>query len=270
MTSLQKVIKYCAIAFAALLIVSIIGGICSAVGLLSGLLNRGDAAGPTQSWSGSDSVQRLDLEISAADLRIRTGDRFQVESNHKYLTVTEKSGTLEISEENLPFGTSFNGVQVTITLPEGFTFEDVDMETGAGRVEISALSTETLSLELGAGETVIDALTVQTRGFISTGAGKLTIRDGQMRDLSLDQGVGKLELTGLLTGRCQADLGVGSAEFTLLGSRADYTISLDKGLGNATVDGEALSDGAIVGNGQHYLDISGGVGSIAIRFRDGK
>lgn len=269
MTSLQRVIKYCAVAFAAFLIVAIIGGICTAAGVVIGLLDRDkDIAGPMQTYEISGQIENLDLEIGAAELQIVSGDRFLVESNHKYLTVAEEKGTLKISEKKAFLGTSSKGVTVVLTVPGSFVFEDADIETGAGKVSISALSANTLSLDLGAGKTEIGNLNVLTRGSISTGAGEVIIRGGVLHDLSVDHGVGRLELTGRLVGDCGIDFGVGDAELNLLGSREDYRIKLDKGLGNATLDGEAMTDGSTYGSGDNRIDIDGGVGAIRIRFRE--
>ena len=268
MTSLQRVIQYCAIALAVFLTVTIIGGIIGGVGIVIGLLDRDkDITGPMESYEISSQIENLDLEIGAAELKIVTGDRFLVESNHKYLKVTEEEGTLKISEKKVFLCTSSKGVSVVLTVPEGFVFKDADIETGAGKVSVSALSANTLALDLGAGKTEIGTLHVQSRCSISTGAGEVIIRDGVLNDLSMDHGVGRLELTGLLTGNCQVDFGIGDADVTLLGSQGDYRIKLDKGLGDATLDGEAMTDGSTYGGGENRIDISGGIGAIRIRFQ---
>ena len=267
MNTFQRIVKYCAVAFAVFLIVSIIGGICGAVGIVTGL-TRGSVAGQMQTYSVSSRIESLDLDISAAALKIASGDSFSLESNHKYLTVKEDNGTLRISEKRLNFGVSSEGVTVTLTVPAGFTFEDASIETGAGKVDIAALSANTLTLELGAGETDIGSLNVRTRADISTGAGKLTIRDGRLNDLSMELGVGKLDLRARLTGECQVDFGIGDGNLTLLGSREDYRIELDKGIGDATLDGMKMADGSTYGGGANHIDIEGGIGAIRIDFEE--
>ena len=265
MTSFQKIVKYCAMAFAAFLTVSIIGGICGALGMAS-LFFGGDATGETRTYTVSGEVEDLDVEISAAAFKVVTGDSFSVESNHNHLTVKEENGTLCISEEKVAFGFSSKGVTVVLTVPEGFVFDDVSLAAGAGKVEIAALAADTLTLDLGAGATEIDSLHVQTRSKINSGTGKLTIKDGELRDLSMDIGVGKLELTGKLTGRCTVNYGIGGAELTLLGEKDDYRIELDKGVGGATLDGDSVSGDSVYGDGENRIEIDGGIGSIEIRF----
>lgn len=267
MTTFQRIVKYCAVALAIALIVGIIGGICSGIGIAMGLAGGESAAGDMRTYEVSGNVENLDLEIGAAALRIETGDRFSVESNLKKLTVKESGGTLKISEEDFFFGASYEGVTVKLTVPEGFVFEDASLETGAGTTQISALSANTLSLELGAGKTDIDSLNVTTRAKIGTGTGKLNVGGGEIHDLTMEIGVGKLEMTARLTGKSKVDMGVGGADLTLLGSKDDYAITLDHGVGSATVDGMELSGGSF-GGGENRIEIDGGIGSIQINFKE--
>ena len=103
---------------------------------------------------------------------------------------------------------------------------------------------------------------------MSSGAGKLVILNGEMNDLSVDMGVGELELTGKLTGSSTVDYGIGKAKLTLIGNIDDYRIELDKGVGGATLDGEAMSDEGVYGSGQNRISVDGGVGNLRIQFED--
>ena len=64
------------------------------------------------------------------------------------------------------------------------------------------------------------------------------------------------------------DYGVGNAKLTLLGKKEDYQIELDKGVGNATLEGESMSDDSVYGAGPNQIDIDGGVGNIRIQFQE--
>lgn len=267
MTTLQKIIKYCAVAFAIFLIISIIGGICGALGMASVFFDR-DVTGEIKTYTVSSEVKSLDVEISAAELEIITSNSFSVESNHKYLTVKEDKGTLRISEDRPIGGASSGGVTVTITIPVGFVFDDASISAGAGKVNIATLSANTLNLKLGAGKTDIDCLNAKTRSKVDSGAGKLTILGGELHDLSMDVGIGKLELTSKLTGKCSIDYGIGDAKLTLLGGKDDYKIQLDKGIGDAMLDGKSMSDDSVYGSGENQIDIDGGIGAIHIQFEE--
>ncbi len=66
MTELQKTVKYLAVGLAALLSVSIIGGIVSAIGIVGGYLFEGEeAASDMKSYSVSAEIQSLRVDIGA-------------------------------------------------------------------------------------------------------------------------------------------------------------------------------------------------------------
>ena len=80
MTTIQKVIKYLAIALAIFLTVSIIGGILGALGVV-GLFSKKDAvAEELTTYSDFSEIRNLDIEINAADFYIKEGNVFSVES----------------------------------------------------------------------------------------------------------------------------------------------------------------------------------------------
>ena len=270
MTSLQKVIKYLAMAFAIYLSVSIIGGICAGLASVSSLFSKREtAAGQMQVYSIEEDVSELSLKLSGADLQIKTGDHFSVASNHKYLSVNTKDGQLSITETKDLFSVSPKGVTVVLYIPADFVFDEVTMETGAGQVKIDTLSADVLKLSLGAGEVEIQNLTATTRADIEGGAGEMTIGGGLLRNLNLDMGVGELKLRSRIEGSSQLNFGVGEAELTLVGSREDYQIELDKGICEAKLEGEAMRDDSVYGSGENRIEIDSGIGEIEIDFSRG-
>lgn len=267
MTPLQKVIKYCAVTFAVLLTISII---CLIVGSLLGLsfiLDNHDAVGELQKYTVSENVTQLKINISAAELEIISGDIFTVESNLKKLTVQENDGKLIISEKSNFFNASLNNAYLKLTIPSDFVFSSASITTGAGKVSVDKLSSDNLILELGAGEVTVNNLIAQKNADINGGAGKVNINSGELNNLDLDIGVGQLNLIGKLTGDCEIDCGVGETNLTLTGNNSDYEINLDKGLGNATIDGVLFDRSSHYGSGQNSIDIDGGVGAVNIIFK---
>ena len=266
MTTLQKVIKYLAIAFAVFLTVSIIGGILSAVSLFGGLFSSDAVLEDVKTYSVAAEIYNLDIEINAADLLIKEGEAFSVESNLKHLKVEEKGGLLTIQETKKFTGT-YNGAVLTVYVPAGTVFDNVNLTTGAGRLTIGNLSSGTLDFELGAGDVSIDSLVATKSADIEGGAGRITISGGALKDLDLEMGVGQLNLTSALTGDCQLDLGVGESNITLIGKKDDYKLDLEKGLGSISVDGKNVSDYGSSGSGDNRVMIEGGIGAINLTFK---
>lgn len=266
MTAVQKVIKYCAVALAIFLIVGIVGGLLQVFGMISWIGDE-NTYGEMRTYQVSGDVTNLEIDIGASDFEIVMGDAFKVESNYKYLTVEEKGGRLVISQRKAFTVGNLNEVATVLTVPKDFVFKEADITAGAGRMNIEALSANELDIELGAGDTEIRQLNVLHEGEIDGGVGKLSILDGQLCNTDLNIGVGKLEMSGMLTGNSSVDCSVGSVELVLLGSIDDYRIELDKGIGEALLNGEAMNDDMVYGSGNNYIDIEGGIGSMNIVFQ---
>lgn len=267
MTEFQKIIKYLAMAFAILLSVSIIGGILSAVGLFGGFFDNDAVMKESKTYTVSSSINALEIKINAADFTIKQADGFSVESNLKYLTVLEKDGTL-ILEETKKFGNKYSNAKLTLFVAKEAEFKKADITTGAGRLTVDALSADSLHLELGAGEVNIEKLTATADADIHGGAGKITINGGLLQNLDLDMGVGQLNLTSALLGNSELDLGVGESNLTLIGSKIDYTLEIEKGIGSINLEGENVSSFKNFGNGINNIDIDGGVGAINLNFKE--
>ena len=276
MTTLQKVIKYLALAFAIFLTVSIVGGILSAVGLLGSLFSDddaewGDVIGETKNYTVSSEISDLNIQINAADFYIKEGNSFSIESNLKNLEVDEKNGCLtlkDLTKIKLNGSNAYENAVLTIYVPVGTVFDNVNIKTGAGRFTVDSLSAATIGFELGAGDVTISKLIAEKSANIEGGAGRITISDGAIKNLDLEMGLGQLNLTSALTGDCNLDSGVGEMNVTLLGSKDDYELDIEKGIGNITVDGKNVTDYGSSGNGANEVDIHGGVGAINVRFNN--
>ena len=276
MTTLQKVIKYLALAFAIFLTVSIVGGILSAVGLLGSLFSDddaewGDVIGETKNYTVSSEISDLNIQINAADFYIKEGNSFSIESNLKNLEVDEKNGCLtlkDLTKIKLNGSNAYENAVLTIYVPAGMAFDNVNIKTGAGRFTVDSLSAATIGFELGAGDVTISKLIAEKSANIEGGAGRITISDGAIKNLDLEMGLGQLNLTSALTGDCNLDSGVGEMNVTLLGSKDDYELDIEKGIGNITVDGKNVTDFGSSGNGANEVDIHGGVGAINVRFNN--
>ena len=266
MTTMQKAVKYLAMAFAIFLTVTIIGGILSAAGLLGGLFGGDAVTKDMQTYPVTGEIHDLNIRINAADLYIKEGDAFSIESNLKHLKVEEKGDVLTI-EETRKFGGTYNNAVLTIYIPAGTVFDNTNLATGAGRLTIEDLSSGTLDFELGAGEVSITSLIATKSADIGGGAGRITISGGALKDLELEMGVGQLNLTSALTGDCQLDLGIGESNITLIGNKDDYKLELEKGIGSLTVDGKDVSDYGSSGNGMNSVEINGGIGAIHVKFK---
>ena len=266
----QKAVKYAAMALAVCLIVSIIGGILSCGGSVScgGNVTCGgeDVVGEKKEYTIESKPTSLEIEIKAARLTIQSGDEFYVESNYKYLTVEEKANVLCIGDTKKSVGAIRGNPMVTLYVPTGTVFDDVALTTAAGTVEVETFAAKTVAMKFGAGDVLLKNITVEDYISIEGGAGELSIENGNMHSLELKMGVGELRLRSKLTGSSVLNMGVGESNVTLLGSSKDYSVRIEKGIGEAKIEGITAVDGMIFGTGASKVKIDGGIGSIQVRF----
>jgi DUF4097 and DUF4098 domain-containing protein YvlB len=282
MSSFQKVVKYCAIGFAILLVITIVSGIANAVFAIGGAVSHGfrwDRDVKKVDFSESFSnVESLEIHHSTGNLKIVTGETFKVEAedvSEEFEAKVNNSGKLIITEKN-DFGFlwfNFNGFnnpnsRITIYLPADFVAEKVNIETGAGSVNVDDLTTEELIVSAGAGNIVgsnISAEEVRIDG----GVGNLDFTNVNFHDLDLDCGVGNLKIEGILTGKNKIDCGVGKVELKLTGNVNDYKLDVDSGIGTVRLNGEKLKNSYNANQGaDNFIDIDGGVGEVRIEITE--
>lgn len=267
MTAFQKVIKYLAMAFAIFLVVSIIGGLLSAAGLIGGFFTDDAILEEAKVYQINDQIHSLEVNINAADFSVKCSDTFSVESNLKYLSVYQDSGVLTIKDEK-KYTAAYTDAILTLYVPSDVIFDKVSITTGAAKLTVDSLVAKSVKLQLGAGDVSIENLYASGKADIEGGAGRITIAGGTLNDLELEMGVGELNLTAALPGNSDLNFGVGQSNLTLRGSKDDYKVDIEKGIGSITVDGKTVFDFGSSGNGNNRVEIEGGIGAINLKFQD--
>lgn len=270
MTHAQKIIKYFAIAFAIFLIIAIIGGIVRGISFAVNVFGDNDtvSVADLKDYKLKD-VNKLYVDIDAADIKVVCGESFSLKSNHENLKVEEYAGKLSITDSNQSWDIFDKKYQVEITIPENANLETVTLDAGAGKVLLENFKTEELNLILGAGEVKLNKLDVTAKTEIEGGAGEITATDCSFANLDMEIGVGECNLTAWALGDSQIECGVGEANLTFFkDTDNDYTVSVSKGLGSVEVDGRSVGDEEKVGNGKNRLDIDCGVGAVDIKFEN--
>ncbi len=261
----QKVIKYCAIALAISLIVSIFSGIFYGVGMIGNLFG-GDSNNTqlTVIPTVDTKYDNLKIELKYSELVIEKGDNFYLEStNADMIDVNERNGSFIVKEKNRKLFNSGNSNKVVLTIPENYNFNDVSIETGAGSVNVSDITADVLDLELGAGKVNISNLNILRETDIEGGVGKIDITNCIFDELSLSIGVGDTEIDGIFTGNTEIETGVGSVNIKLNDGIENYKFYVEKGIGSIHIDGESVNNGNY-GNGTKRFEVEGGIGSIKI------
>lgn len=276
MTTAQKIIKYLAIAFAMFLVFTIISSILGGIYGLAGVLGlkkntntENVEIGTKQSEQIQELTTYLDIDINYSNLTIKTGEDFVVQSSNNDIEYAQEGNKFKVKEKgHIKFSETAIG-DVVIHIPKELVFETVDIDTGAGTVDIETLRTDNLILNLGAGETTIKNI-ISNKTKIDTGAGKLRIKSGNINDLDFDMGVGETDITAKLTGTNKIDTGIGNLKLQLLGDKQDYKFNISKGIGEVKIEDKSIIEDQTIGDGKNNIIISGGVGQIKVGFIEDK
>lgn len=268
MSQVQKIIKYLALAFALFLIFSIISGIMYGISFFGNIMDSEshDITDKLTNLEIGENTLLLDINVSSSNIIIQKGDTFKTETTNKYISSKQDKNKLYITERKHNWFFNNEHHELIVYVPDDFVFDGIQITTGAGKVDIETLTTKELYLDLGAGKVEINHLTVLKSAEIEGGAGEMIIQSGKIQNLNLDMGVGRLSLTSKLTGKNKINSGIGELNLSLVGSKDDYCVTLDKGIGSATIDGTNMIDDTSYGIGNNILDIDGGIGSINIHY----
>lgn len=268
MTSIQKIIKYFSLAFAAFLIVSITYGIMMVFYSLSLPLGLNKDDGETNNKNllcGEAEFNSIKIDIDKSDLDIKMDSKFMIEANSDNIICKVSNNKLVIKEKDKIF---FKSPQkVIIYLPYNVNYRDVEIETDAGNVNIDDITAMKLDLELGAGKNVIRKIDVYDAS-IETGAGELRIDDGNINNLELDMGAGKIDITSRLSEISKIEAGAGYLKLNLIGKMDDYKLKVETGIGKTRVSGSTIKSNEIIGNGSSFVTIEAGIGEVDIDYLD--
>ena len=265
----QKTVRYCAIAFAIVIMVNIVFWGLSLVGLMFGVASPGTSDEATVYSFNADGIENLEIEVSAARFTFDTsnGDKIIVKSNIEKLTAKEDGKTVKIKEKQRAFAVADSDAFIDVTVPLDFAFKTVEIFGGAGMISINGLNAEKLDLDLGAGDTSIDRLKITKKADIDGGAGNLTFTRTEITGLDLDMGVGFLSMNCVLNGENSISLGVGETVLGFYDEKEKYYFDVENGIGEIEFHG--TDDTNFERNGQKTtVKIEGGIGKISVGFFD--
>lgn len=268
----SKTIKYFAIALATFCVVIIFISIFGFFGALADLFDWRDSKeeiekAELQTTVFASDILTLDIDLKYSELQIVTGENFQMQTNNPNITYSKEEQKLKIKEKTDQWFSHYSNTVFILTIPKDLCLKNVFLSAGAGKVNVENLMTENLDFELGAGETMIQYINVSNQAKMESGAGTFQILDGIIHNLDLDMGVGKVTLSASFMGSNEMDAGIGELNIHLLGSKDDYLLRVNKGLGRIKVDDQNVTDGKQYGNGSRLVEINGGIGNIEIDFQ---
>lgn len=187
-------------------------------------------------------IESLDIELDVTDMQIVTGNgdkiKVMLSDDNGNVRCHLDGKTLEITDSGrngifwLPW-VGRGSMDILLEIPEGFRFEETELNVGAGDVQIENLDTKNLEIECG---------------------------------------VGSIDLSGIIRGNADLDCGVGEIRMSLAQKEQDFDYNIDCGVGEISVgsmDFDGLGAERKVNNGaSQKINVDCGVGSINITFEE--
>lgn len=224
---------------------------------------------------GSEDVHGLDIGIGGCVLILKSSDDnvcYVEADNAGRLQAYVEGDTLYLkSLTGANRWTEVGNSQITLYIPEGIVWDEVNVELGAGRLEFSELTAKEASLEVGAGQIVGELFRVDELD-IDVGAGSVELADAQVRYLEADVSMGSLIYAGDITSEAKLECSMGNIEVELAGTEKDYDYELRGMMGSLIIGGQdysGLGNRRVQKNGaSKRIDAECSMGNIEIRFKD--
>lgn len=271
MTTTQKIIKYLAIAFALFLIISIFSIIFGLSREIISSINsdKKDSELLEEYTTISNNVNNIEsfkIDISNDDIEIKEGEKFEVKTNDPDVKFYHENSIVKIKSDKTfswHLSNSSRGT-IIIYLPNEFNITELDLNLGAGKIDIDKIFVETLLMDLGAGTMTAKEINVYEKATINGGAGNINIYSGTINNLNLKLGAGNASIQSDLTGSNTLTTGVGKLNLGLSRSKDNYKFDISKGLGNIILNDFDVSEDILIGDGETKIKISGAIGNIII------
>lgn len=271
MTTTQKIIKYLAIAFALYLVISIFSIIFGLSREIISSINNDKKESKlleeyTTISNNVNNIESFKIDISNDDIEIKEGEKFEVKTNNPDVKFYHENSIVKIKSDKTfswHLSNSSRGT-IIIYLPNEFNISELDLNLGAGKIDIDKLFVETLLMDLGAGTMTAKEINVYEKATINGGAGNININSGTINNLNLKLGAGNASIQSDLTGSNTLTTGVGKLNLGLSRSKDNYRFDINKGLGNIILNDFDVSEDTLIGDGETKIKINGAVGNIII------
>lgn len=271
MTTTQKIIKYLAIAFALFLIISIFSIIFGLSHEIISSINNDEKESElleeyTTISNNVNNIESFKIDISNDDIEIKEGEKFEVKTNDPDVKFYHENSKVKIKSDKTfswHLSNSSRGT-IIIYLPNEFNISELDLNLGAGKIDIDKIFVETLLMDLGAGTMTAKEINVYEKAAINGGAGNININSGTINNLNLKLGAGNASIQSDLTGSNTLTTGVGKLNLGLSRGKDNYRFDINKGLGNIILNDFDVSEDTLIGDGETKIKINGAVGNIII------
>lgn len=188
---------------------------------------------------------------------------------------TVEDGMLQIgvrqTSEGFRLGNLTKIASCEIEIPQGFVWEEMVTDIGAGELSLKGICAEQMQLEVGAGQLNADQIKSDSLN-INVGAGQATCKNMEGKEVTLDVSMGECIYKGSVEDDLTVDCATGNVELRVNGKEADRNYDISCSMGNidigdmsmAGIDREVHKDNGA----EHTFTISCSMGNVTVGFED--
>lgn len=206
-----------------------------------------------------EECTKLDVEFGAGKLEVyydedATNISIQQKNVVGYDVSTEDDGTLHIQGGLDVDDATLNGdndATLTIIIPEGMSFDEINIEIGASQANIEDLVARKMSISVGAGQANFDNFNVKS--------------------LDLEVGAGEANVTNLIVENLDVEVGLGEVNVDINGKESNYNFGVECGIGRVQIEDYIYEGVGAEHHNDHsgakyYIDIECGIGEVVVTF----
>lgn len=235
-----------------------------------------------------EGVQEIHAEIGYGKVKIVEGNQFSINAKNLINEEMESyviDGVWTIRETN-DYSSNIFGInislgqlvnwkedyqpEITITIPKNFVAENFELYVGAGDVEAEAINALEGTFKVDAGRFTIDQISISGESQYTVGAGEMVLQQMEVNNITLDCGVGNVQVEGTIKGENEIECGMGSVNLHLSGDESDYSYYISSGLGEVSVDNRNYHNitNEIINNNDtdNNFTLDCGIGNISVEF----
>jgi len=233
-----------------------------------------------------EGVKSIDMDINYREVNVVEGEQFSISAENiveNEIDTSVKDGTWYIKENSkdnvnfFGFHVSVNDLfnwdnshQITITIPKDFIAKNITVNIKAGSLHIDELKADKCDLNVQSGRLSVEKLAVSNQSKYHVGAGEITIDNIIAKDIDLSCDVGKIHVSGTITGDNSIQNNVGEVKLALDGKESDYSYEVSCNVGNVTVgdinyhkiNNKIINDN----NAKNNIKLDCRVGKIKVKF----
>lgn len=220
-------------------------------------------------------IKELDIKVGGCvfETKVSDDDKFYIkaEKAHKFQGYVQDN-TLYIRESGGARNWSRIGsCVITLYVPKNFTFEEAEVEMGAGVMKLSHLcASEEISLEIGAGVIEVDKVECAELE-ITVGAGQIEVKNMELNKLNAEIGMGEFTAEGEISEEADIECSMGNVELQVKGKEEDFNYEVECAMGNIEIGANSYSglakEKSIDNGASKKMSLECAMGNVKVTFK---